>query len=375
MKLIPLSQVSSALHAGVTLPWGVRDANGTLLLAKGHILADDRAVEALLDRGVFVDAAEAAAASNRAAEPAKVESMTVRWGGLEARLGTLLKTVNDPLFLERLNESIEHIAALADGNVDLLIFLILRHDHSRPLNYGVVHSLHTASICSLLSRRKSWTEPQRKSIIGAALTMNIGMLDLQGSLAVRAGRPTELEREIIDKHPTIAVELLRATGLTDTDWLTAVEQHHEVTGGTGYPNKVAEPTEMARMLRFVDTFMAKHSPRVGRKTQPAHKAARDLFTNSGGDPLAGLIIKEFGIYPPGAYVKLITGEVAIVTQRGAAANTPVVMAITNKNGDPLSLPSRRDTSLVGTKIEATVEEDLIRVRHSADALYDRNSNR
>ena len=374
MKLIPLSQVSSALHAGVTLPWGVRDSNGALLLAKGHVLTNDRAVEALLERGVYVDAAEAASVSNRA-EPPKEESMTVRWSALEARLGTVLKAVKDPLFLARLNDSIGRISVLADGNVDLLIFLILRHDHSRPLNYGVVHSLHTAAICSLLSRRKSWEEPQRRSLIGAALTMNIGMLDLQGSLAARAGRPTEAEQSLINQHPTIAAELLRTAGLTDTDWLTAVEQHHEVTGGTGYPNKVAEPTEMARMLRFVDTFLAKHSPRVGRTPQPAHKAARDLFTNSGGDPLAGLIIKEFGIYPPGAYVKLATDEVAIVTMRGATANAPIVMAITNKNGDPLSLPSRRDTSLVGAKIVATVDENLIRVRHSADVLYDRNANR
>jgi HD-GYP domain-containing protein (c-di-GMP phosphodiesterase class II) len=374
MKLIPLSQVSSALHAGVTLPWGVRDGNGTLLLSRGHVLTDDRAVEVLLERGVYVDAAEVASVSNQG-ESAKQESMTVRWSAAEARLSTILKAVTDPLFLARLHESIVQIAALADGNVDLLIFLILRHDHSRPLNYGVVHSLHTAAICSLLSRRKSWEEAQRRSLIGAALTMNIAMLELQGSLAARAGRPSEAEQLLIQQHSTDAGALLRAAGLTDIDWLTAVEQHHEITGGTGYPNGVVEPTEMARMLRFVDLFLAKHSPRIRRAPQPAHKAARDLFTNSGGDPLAELIIKEFGIYPPGAYVKLASSEVAIVTQRGVTANAPIVMAITNKNGDPLSLPSRRDTGHANFKITATVDETLIRVRHSADVLYDISANR
>lgn len=374
MKLIPLSEVSGVLHAGVTLPWNVRDGNGTLLLSRGQVLATERSLEALLERGVYVDAAEVAVSRGQP-EPAEEDSMTARWSATEARLGTVLKAVKDPLFLARLDDSIRTISALADGNVDLLIFLILRHDHSRPLNYGVVHSLHTAAICSLLSRRKSWDESQRKSLIGAALTMNLGMLDLQGSLAARAGRPTEAEQQLIAQHPTIAAEMLRVAGLTDADWQTAVEQHHEVTGGTGYPNKVAEPTEMARMLRFVDTFLAKHSPRVGRTPQPAHKAARDLFTNSGGDPLAGLIIKEFGIYPPGAYVKLASSEVAIVTQRGATANAPIVMAITNKDGDPLSLPSKRDSSLENFKIVATVDENLIRVRHSADALYDQIANR
>jgi HD-GYP domain-containing protein (c-di-GMP phosphodiesterase class II) len=374
MKLIPLSQVSGALRAGVALPWGVRDGNGTLLLSRGHVLANDRAVEVLLERGVYIDAAEAAGLTNQT-EATKDESMTARWAATGARLATVLKAGKDPLFLARLHDSIGQISNLADGNVDLLIFLILRHDHSRPLNYGVVHSLHTAAICSLLSRRKSWDEMQRRSLIGAALTMNIAMLDLQGSLAARIGRPTESEQQVIQRHSLDAVALLQTAGLNDADWLTAVEQHHEVTGGTGYPNKVMEPTEMARMLRFVDTFLAKHSPRVGRAQQPAHKAARDLFTNSGGDPLAGLIIKEFGIYPPGAYVKLASSEVAIVTQRGAAANSPIVMAITNKNGDPLSLPSRRDTGHANFKITATVDEDLIRVRHSADILYDRNANR
>ena len=374
MKLIPLAQVSNILRAGAMLPWGVRDGKGTLLLSRGYMLVDDRAVEVLLERGVYVDASEMISVSSEV-EVVKDERMTVRWSATEARLGTLLKTVSDPLFLQRLQDCITQIAGLADGNINLLIFLILRHDHSRPLQYGVIHSLHTAAICSLLSRRKSWDEPRRRSLIGAALTMNLGLLELQGSLAARVGRPTEAEQKVIQRHPIVAVDLLRATGLTDADWIAAVEQHHEVTGGNGYPQKVAEPTEMARMLRFVDTFLAKHSPRAGRAPQPAHKAARDLFTNSGGDPLAGLIIKEFGIYPPGAYVKLASSEVAIVTQRGATANAPVVMAITNKNGDPLSLPSRRDTALANFKITATVDEDLIRVRHSADALYDKNANR
>jgi HD-GYP domain-containing protein (c-di-GMP phosphodiesterase class II) len=247
--------------------------------------------------------------------------------------------------------------------------------NNAPLNYGVVHSLHTAAICSLLSRRKGWDEPKRHSLVGAALTMNVAMLDLQGSLASRAGRPTDAEQFLIAQHSTTSAELMRSAGLVDDNWLTTVEQHHEVAGGTGYPKKIAEPTEMACMVRFVDTFLAKHSPRVGRVPQPAHKAARDLFTNSGGDPLAGLIIKEFGIYPPGAYVKLASDEVGIVTQRGPAANAPLVMAITNKHGDPLSLPSRRDTSAAAFKIVATVDETLIRVRHSADSLYDRTANR
>jgi HD-GYP domain-containing protein (c-di-GMP phosphodiesterase class II) len=301
--------------------------------------------------------------------------MSSRWAGLEARLGILLKSSTEKYFLQRVNDSIEPIAALANGNIDLLIFLILRHDHSRLLNYGVVHSLHSAALCSLLSRRLGWTESQRQSIIGAALTMNIAMLELQGHLAVRGTRPTDAERKVIDEHPIVSGHLLREAGLNDEDWLGAVEQHHEHPGGTGYPMRHAEPTEMSRLLRFVDSFTAKHSPRTGRRPQPAQQAARDLFVQSGGDPLAALVIKEFGIYPPGVYVKLASGEMAIVTQRGATANAPIVAAITNKHGDPLSHPVRRDTASATNAIVNTVAENLVRVRVSVDSLYDRSANR
>ncbi|MEI8326398.1 MAG: HD domain-containing phosphohydrolase, partial [Betaproteobacteria bacterium] len=368
---IPLANVGHVLQPGCLLPCGVRDESGTLLLSRGHVLVDSKDIEALLERGVYVDELESSKVNSQN-EPPKQESMLMLWSVSEARLSAILKTVNAPLFLARLNESIGKILKLPAGNVDLMIFLIMRNDRAQLSNYGVLHSLQTAAICSLLSQRRGWDEKQRTSLIGAALTMNIAMLDLQGSLAAHKKTPTKVERLEIDQHPCVGADLLRAAGLTDPDWLQAVEQHHEVTGGAGYPNKLAVPTEMARMLRFVDTFLAKHSPRLGRAAQPSQKAARDLFTDSGGDPLAGLIIKEFGIYPPGTYVKLANGEVAVVTLRGAAANTPIVMAITNRNGDPLALPSRRDTALsANAKIISTVDESSIRVRHSAESLYDR----
>lgn len=376
MKLVSLSQVSHLLYPGVTLAWSVRDANGTLLLAKGHVLADERAVQTLLDRGMFIDAAEvaAAAAANRAEAP-KDESMSGRWSGLENRLGTLLKSSTEPNFLQKVRESVVSIAALADGNVDLLIFLILRHDYKRVANYSVVHALHSAALCSLLTRRLGWPEPKRYSVLGAALTMNISMLELQNNLAIRTLKPSDAERQVIAEHPTVSATMLRDAGLADVDWLTTVEQHHERRDGKGYPLGLTDSTEMSRLLNFVDTFTAKHSPRAGRTPQPAHRAARDLFTHSGGDPLAALVIKEFGIYPPGCYVRLASGEVAIVVQRGASANAPIVAAITNKNGDSLTQPVRRDTSTPANAIAATVAEELIRVRVSVDRLYDQKTNR
>jgi len=370
MNLIPLTDVSHILQAGTALPWGVRDNLGRLLLSKGHLLESDSAVKALLDRGMFIDQEEVVLTPTQPqATSDNNEDISVRWSKLESHLRLLLRSSTELYFLQRVKESISSVATLADGNTDLLIFLILRHDHARQPNYGVVHSLHAAALCSLLSRRLGWSEARRASLIGAALTMNITMLELQDQLADRGYGPTPAERMSINDHPVLAAKLLREAGLADSDWLDTVEQHHELPGGTGYPMKVSQPTEMSRMLRFVDSFTAKHSPRTGRTPLPAQKAARDLFLQSNGDPLAALVIKEFGIYPPGVCVRLASGEDAIVTQRGISANTPIVAAITNKFGEALMRPVRLDTSVATHAIVSTVPDNLVRMRCPVDALY------
>ena len=162
--------------------------------------------------------------------------MLDHWHRLQINLALMLRSSTEQYFLQKVGETIAPIAALADSNVDLLIFLILRHDHVRLLKYGVVHALHCASLCSLLSRRLGWSDSKRHSLIGAALTMNISTIELQGQLAKREGRLTAVERQAINDHPRASAEILRTAGLGDEEWLTTVEQHHEVPAGKGYPN-------------------------------------------------------------------------------------------------------------------------------------------
>ena len=368
MKLIPFNQVRHKVQPGIALPWGVRNAAGGLLLAKGQIVTDVAMLQGLLQRGAFVDATEVE--RGNAADSELTGNLFNRWAGLEARLGGLLRSPAEKHFLQRVRESLVHVAAIANGNTDQLIYLILRHDHTRFNNYGVAHALHTAALCGLLSRRMGWPNSKCSSLIGAALTMNISILDLQGELATRGSRPTAAEQEIINDHCLVSARMLRDVGLGDEDWLQTIEQHHEIPGGGGYPRNITEPSEMAQLLRLVDVFTAKHSPRAGRQSLPAHQAARELFVQSKGNPMASLLIKELGIYPPGCYVKLASGEVGIVIEVGANAKTPVVATITNTSGDALLQPIRRDTAQSRYAVVDTVPDSAIKVKVLVENLYE-----
>lgn len=370
--LVSLQQVSSRLKVGSPLPFNVHNAQGKLLLARGLPIEDEQMLASLLERGSGVDEDEwrrVLARGEAFGAAAGSHDFHSRWQALQLRLASLLREPQQRQFLARLCECTQAVANLAERHADQLIFVVMRHDHSRYGSYGSAHSLHVAAVCALVAQRWAWSRERQQRVVGAALTMNLSIIDLQGLLAARGGGLSADQRRAIDRHPEDSAALLRAAGLDDEEWLQAVLQHHEQPGGGGYPGLTKEPGEMSQLLRFVDIFTAKHAGRAGRAPLPAQQAARELYTASSGHPVAAMLIKEFGIYPPGCYVRLANGETAVVVRRGSNANTPLAVAITNGDGDPLATPLRRDTALPAYAIQRTVTEREVRVQVAMERLY------
>jgi hypothetical protein len=366
VQLLPLQEVANQIKPGFPLAWGIRDGNGKLLLARGHRVTDATMLQALLARGMFVDANELRAASSHASKPR--EGFFGRWRLSSGRLNTLLTTPPGEL-RAALDEVVGVLIALADRYPDQVLFQILRHDQTKLQSYGVSHSLHCAAVCCLTGKRMGWDEGQRRTLVSAAMSMNLSMIELQGRLAVQSAAPTPDQRAAIQAHPAKSAELLMAAGVTDTLWLDAVEQHHELTDGSGYPNKRSDVAELAQALHYVDVFTAKLSARSSRLALAPNVAAREIFTGSAGHPLAAALVKEFGIYPPGCFVRLASGEVAIVIHRGESVSTPVVACLTNGNGQPMMRSVRRETTDKANAIVALVADADVMVRVPWETLY------
>ena len=369
MQLLPLQEVASQIKPGFPLAWSIRDGNGKLLLARGHRVADAQMLSTLLARGMFVDAAEMRAAQATSASANKPrEGFFGRWRLSSGRLNTLLTTSPSEL-RAALDEVVSVLMVLADSYPDKVLFQILRHDQTKLQSYGVSHSLHCAAVCCLTGRRMGWDDSQRRMLVSAAMSMNLSMIELQGRLAVQAVPPTPEQRQAINDHPVRSVEMLMAAGVDDKLWLAAVEQHHELTDGGGYPSRRTDVAELAQALHYVDVFTAKLSARSSRVALMPNVAARDIFTSSAGHPLAAALIKEFGIYPPGCFVRLASGEIAIVVQRGQSVSTPVVACLTNVAGQPMMRPQRRETTDRANAIVALVADADVMVRVPWETLY------
>jgi len=364
--------VQHQVQVGKPLPFSVRDENNKLLLTRGHVIADAEQLEELIERGAFVDPEELKQLKLAPPPPPEEAQRKLTlfglWDQAIWRVERLLKSSTEPAFPERADELARAFVALVQRDADIGIYLARRQDSKRYALYGLTHSLYTALTCQLMAQRMGWEEAKLLSLVKAALTMNMSILDVQGQLAVQGKKPTEAQQERLRAHPQAAHDALRAAGVSDEAWLSAVLQHHERKGGGGYPNATPEPSELAVALRCADVFMAKISPRTDRPAMPIQEAERQLFAETGG-PLAAAVIKEFGIYPPGDFVQLKSGELAVVVRRGASVNTPTAAAITDRKGMPIVGTNMRDTAKPEFAVAGPAADQQLVLRVPPERLF------
>lgn len=368
MQLLQL--LAEHLKLGRSLPWNVYDGSGQLLLAVGYTLASQHQLETLLKRGVYADADEIKRYRG-AQQKAKEQPFDPfwLWSDLQVKLSLLLrehKQTED--FADRLITIARLLQLLCEKDADVGVFVMMQHDATK---YAVAHSLHAAIVCELITLRMGWTDEERLPVVAAALTMNIGMLELQSMLAAHSGRPSEAQKAEIRNHPRRSVELLQAAGVTAGDWLRAVYEHHEMPGGGGYPRGVPAAFMPAEIIRHADIFGAKISERAGRKALPPNIAVKDLYMSMGGagNPIAALLVKEIGIFPPGCFVKLTNGETAVVVRRGEKANAPIVYSVANPNGVAYMDAVKRDTARTGFTITGSISRQNILARIDPGRLF------
>jgi HD-GYP domain-containing protein (c-di-GMP phosphodiesterase class II) len=367
MQFSPLSSLKHRVSVGIPLPFNVRDADETLILARGKIVGNLAQLQALFDRGALVDVAELLPPMAQVTS-AKREELPKLWTQCFERVGQTLRGSAEPGFADAMNEACTPALDLISRDPDLAVFQVLRQSGSANLDYGLTHSMHTAITSLLVAQRLGWSADESKRAFQAALTMNVAMVELQGILAAQTTPPTDAQRRAVFDHPAASVALLERAGITDIDWLRAVEQHHETTDGSGYPKGLREPTELAGLLRRADIYTTKLSPRVGREAMAADQAGRDMFMQDPGHPMSVALAKEFGVYPPGCFVKLKSGEIAVVVKRGDTVMTPWVAALTSVNGMPLREPLPRDTSLKDNAIACVVSETSVPVRLKVEQM-------
>ena len=257
---------------------------------------------------------------------------------------------------------------LIESNLDEALFLTMRRD---PSDDGAVHSFSVGLICGAIGRRLGLSLDETLRLIAASLTMNIAMIELQRKLWSQATPLTNEQQEEIRTHPERGRRWLESLGVADGDWLRAVAEHHELPNGSGYPRGLKEVSPLAFVIRNTDTYCAMLGARAYRAPLPANQAARRLYmmADSHKDRVPALIVEEVGIFPPGSFVRLANGELAIATHRGEKANTPMVISLRNGHNESFPKPLVRDTRIAEFSVAELLPPEGVDIQVDARQLY------
>jgi len=385
------------LRLGMTLPYDIYDAGGKLMFARGQVLRDSPQVRALVDGGAWVmsedtmeyqralahkldtlvmqdvplaDIAKADTSFRMDAPLAPKAELGPReaWSDLLLHTHNLLRDSEPVDFPARVahirDAALKRLHAHPDATLMLLVF-----ESSQAFeDYSSRHALLALLLCDLVAQQLQLSQPLREALQGAALTMNFGASVVHDRMAAQADVATPAQRQSLAAHGDRAAQRLAAAGVTDEVWLTAVRLHHDA--GPGPLAARGDGEKLARLLRRIDLFGARLSPRRSRTAMSGAAAARAVFLDELGQPdeAGAALIKTVGLYPPGSIVRLANGEIGIVFKRGFSANEPLVAALIGKSGSPLSHPVPRDTRLASQAIAASLAPAELKLRVNLEAL-------
>lgn len=396
MKLVPCSV--EQLRPGEPLPFGLRDGAGRLLFGAGVSIPDDARWLELGQQTVYAEEGDMAAWNRRvaaamdaalrrnatlkevaAAQPERVRDPTPglrrtlpeEWDEIVLQLDAVLREMRpDTDAPARLDALRERARALLHRRPDAALYLLIHDAAHSTAKYSSHHAVLAMLVCELAAPMLSWPPGAMDSLGRAALAMNVAMLRLQDQLAVSELPPTPAMRKEIDAHAAAGAAMLERAGCTDRLAIEVVRLHHDASGHDQPLAAVAPARQLARLLRRVDIFTARLSRRATREPMSPVQAAREACLGPGGvpDEIGQALLKAVGLYPPGSFVELASGELGIVIARGRRANLPWVASLVSASGTPLADPVLRDTLDQRHAVKGAVPSSRVRVRPTHERL-------
>lgn len=292
-----------------------------------------------------------------------------RCEALNKALGAALREAQiDPQWLPRVQAVHDGLREFTEYHRNAALYLLFQHAAHSNEQYSSHHALLCAIICEHVARALNWMPEARVRIGLAALTMNASMTQLQDQLALRDDPLRPIHKQQLASHPQRSADLLAAAGVEDEMLLSIVRNHHD-NALMSTPLAAMEPLpRMTRLLMSVDRFAARISRRGSRSPMSPLIAARDLCVGEDGlpDEFGAAILRTVGMYPPGSYVRLVNGDLAVVLTPGRRMNQPQVAVIQGASGLPLTDPVLRDTALPGREVVEAVRVGEVRVAVEAD---------
>ena len=328
-----LGAVLNRVVVGEPLPLDIYDKEQVLLLANGNVVESARQLQLLVERGGLVLLKEVTDPFQVVLHAPRAQLPEV-WSSIRQRVTQLLSSADEPQLENRMQAALPLVQTVIERDPDLAIFQIIRQSKAERGAYGSLQATQTSALAMMLANRLGWMGGMIDLAAKCALTMNLSILESMSPVFLQSDQRN---------HPTRSREILQNAGITDPDWLEAVERHHERPDGSGYPRGITEVNEASQLVQCVEVFVEGLGRAAGHSAVTATGLLRQMYLEAPKSTFVAALIKELGIYPPGSIVRLDNGEIGMVVQRGLTTTAPLV-AVLDPDWSVPPEPRIRDTA-------------------------------
>lgn len=199
------------------------------------------------------------------------------------------------------------------GDTDAIVSLLSIKAKEETLYY---HSLNVAVMSLMLGKKVGLDTGEMHCLGMAALLHDLGKMRIEKRI-LKKRELSKAERDIVQLHPQYGAEIVSKASGFPPESTEAIMQHHERMDGSGYPKGLEGKSmrRLARILAIADTYENLCNPVDPALTMTPYQALAIMYTklqNQLDMELFSLFIHCLGIYPPGTFVKLSNGALAMV---------------------------------------------------------------
>jgi len=216
--------------------------------------------------------------------------------------------------------------------------------------YTYNHSVNVCILTVALARTLTQDKELLLRVSEAALLHDVGKVFIPEEVLYKPGKLTDQEYAMVKTHPERGARFLADLSGVHNMSVSAAFGHHLGYDLGGYP-KVEDRTHLdlvTMTINLIDVYEALISRRPYKKSMPCDRAAAALIDGAGTqfNPfLVRAFVRVVGVYPPGARIRLKSGELAVVKAINPAhLDRPTVMVTSDREGKDISEPYVVDTS-------------------------------
>ena len=250
-------------------------------------------------------------------------------------LMSLLGAGGSPKFDTLIDVTRQITAGVIEGEQDFLQLTSVHYSSEFTFN-------HSVNVCLLVTAASKplTSDPEWLLKIGqAALLHDLGKSLVPQELLYKEGALEKEEREEIKRHCVLGAEILQDTQGIDPLSVVVAYDHHRRPNGAGYPPRPRQDpvdvlTSLVAAADILEALIAERPYKRGLTPAQAFEAFPRLPEAKGLAKAQRLLLDTLGLFPPGTFVELDTGEYAVVSKtRPGAPDQPRVRLVSSSGAE------------------------------------------